>query len=236
MPIIILYYEQTEKEGACVDFSNYFPIWDKLTQTQQETLTHTAQRRSVTKGTVLHNGAADCLGLLLIRSGQLRAYILSDEGREITMYRLFEMDICLFSASCMMRNIQFDLTIEAEKDTEFWIVPPDIYKTLMEESAPIANYTNDLMSSRFSEVMWLIEQVMWKSFDKRLAGFLIQESVLENTSSLKITHEKIGNHMGTAREVVTRMLRYFQTEGMVKLTRGTIEITDPKKLQQLQKA
>ena len=219
-----------------MDFSNYFPMWDKLSRAQQELLMHAARRRTVPRGTVLHDGPEDCLGLLLIRSGQLRAYILSPEGREITMYRLFEMDICLFSASCMMRNIQFDMIIEAEKDTEFWMIPPHTYKALMEESAPMANYTNELMSSRFSEVMWLIEQVMWKSFDKRLAGFLLQESLLENTASLKITHEKIGNHMGTAREVVTRMLRYFQTEGMVTLTRGGIEIVDAEKLQRLQNA
>lgn len=175
----------------------------------------------------------DCIGLLLIRSGQLRAYILSDEGREITLYRLFEMDICLFSASCMMQNIQFEIIIAAEKDTEMWIIPPQIYKELMEESAPIANYTTQLMASRFSEVMWLIEQIMWQSFDKRLAAFLLEESALEETNTLKITHEKIGNHLGNAREVVTRMLRYFQNEGMVSLTRGAIEITDPKKLEYL---
>lgn len=216
-----------------MDFSTYFPIWDKLTAKQQDLLSHAAQLRSIPKGTVLHSGAMDCLGLLLIRSGQLRAYILSDEGREITLYRLFEMDICLFSASCMMRNIQFDVTIEAEKDTELWIIPANTYKKLMEESAPAANYTNEIMSSRFTEVMWLIEQIMWKSFDRRLAAFLLDESSIENSPTLKITHEKIANHMGTAREVVTRMLRYFQSEGMVKLTRGSIEITDRKGLGEL---
>ena len=100
----------------------------------------------------------------------------------------------------------------------------------------VANYANQLISSRFSEVMWLMEQIMWKSFDKRLASFLLEESVLENSVSLKITHEKIANHMGTAREVVTRMLRYFQSEGMVRLTRGSIEIPDKKKLDKLQDA
>ena len=184
------------------------------------------------KGTVIHNGS-DCTGLLLICSGQLRAYILSSEGREITIYRLFERDICLFSASCMMRNIQFEIIIESEKDTKIWIIPTEIYKGIMEESVLVANYTNDIMASRFSEVMWLMEQIMWKSFDKRLAAFLLEESVLEGTNTLKITHEKIGNHMGNAREVVTRMLRYFQNEGMVRLSRGTIEITDAKKLEKL---
>jgi len=81
--------------------------------------------------------------------------------------------------------------------------------------------------------MWLMEQIMWKSFDKRLASFLLEESVLENSTSLKITHEKIANHMGTAREVVTRMLRYFQSEGMVKLTRGAVELIDEDKLEKL---
>ena len=219
-----------------MNFSSYFPIWDQLTPQQQETLSNAASPRSVPKGTVLHNGSADCLGLLLIRSGQLRAYILSDEGREITIYRLFEMDICLFSASCMMRSIQFDITIEAEKDTEVWVIPPNVYKSLMEESAPVANYTNELMSSRFSDVMWLIEQVLWKRFDSRLAAFLLEESAIEGSPALHMTHEKIGNHLGTAREVVTRMLRYFQSEGMVKMTRGCIEITDAHKLRDLRDA
>ena len=73
-----------------------------------------------------------------------------------------------------------------------------------------------------------------ESFDKRLAGFLLEETALEGTRKLKITHERIGNHMGTAREVVTRMLRYFQSEGMVRLSRGGIEVLDEKKLRQLQ--
>ena len=219
-----------------MDFSNYFPIWDKLTKSQQERISSASEFRKVKKGTVLHNGSLDCLGLLLIRSGQLRAYILSEEGREITIYRLFEMDICLFSASCVMPNIQFDIVIEAEKDSEIWIIPACLYKDLMEESLPVANYANDLISNHFSELMWLVEQIMWKSFDKRLAKFLLEESVLEGTDSLKITHEKIANHLGTAREVVTRMLRYFQSEGMVRLTRGSVDIVNRKALEALHDA
>lgn len=216
-----------------MDLSTHFPIWDKLTPAQQKVISQSSQTRSVPKGTVLHNGSIDCLGLLLILSGQLRAYIISDEGREITLYRLFERDVCIFSASCIMRNIQFEVIIEAEKDSEVIVLPPHIYKKLMEESAAVANFSNQIMGSRFTEVMWLIEQIMWKSFDKRLASFLIEESVLDNTDSLKITHEKIANHLGTAREVVTRMLRYFQSEGLVKLSRGTIELTDKKRLEEI---
>lgn len=216
-----------------MELAQYFPVWDQLTLEQQETLLGAASRQSVKKGTVLHNGSADCTGLLLVCSGQLRAYILSEEGREITLYRLFEMDICLFSASCMMHSIQFDITIEAERDTDFWLIPTEVYKRMMETSAPLANYTNEIMASRFSEVMWLMEQIMWKSFDQRLAAFLLEEVGLEGSNQLKLTHEIIGNHLGSAREVVTRMLRYFQNEGMVKLSRGTVEILDPEKLRHL---
>ena len=217
-----------------MEFQNYFPVWNKLTSAQRETITASVARRTVKKGTVLHNSGTDCTGLLLVQQGQLRAYILSDEGREITLYRLFDRDICLFSASCMMNSIQFEITVEAEKDTQLWIIPAEIYQGIMEESAPVSNFTNEIMATRFSEVMWLMEQIMWKSFDKRLAAFLLEESTLEETNTLKITHETIANHLGTAREVVTRMLRYFQSEGMVKLSRGTVEITDAKKLEQLQ--
>lgn len=216
-----------------MEFETYFPVWNQLTPEQQALISSTVTFRKIPKGTIVHNGSMDCSGLMLLRSGQLRSYIMSEEGREITLYRLFDMDLCLFTASCMMRGIQFDITIEAEKDTEVWVIPPEVFKKVADESAPMANYMNEIMASHFSEVMWLVEQIMWKSFDKRLAGFLLDETALEGTNKLKITHEIIGNHLGTAREVVTRMLRYFQSEGFVKLTRGAVEVVDPVKLKQL---
>ena len=214
-------------------FQEYFPIWDQLDASQQNRLLDALIFRAVKKGAVLHNGSMDCTGLLLLKTGQLRAYILSDEGREITIYRLFDRDMCLFSASCMMRSIQFDITIEAEKDTALWSIPPEIYQSLMAESAPVANYTNELMASRFSEVMWLMEQILWKSLDKRVAAFLLEESSIEGTRALRITHETIANHLGSHREVITRMLRYFQGEGMVELSRGRVTIVDEARLEAL---
>ena len=219
-----------------MDFSQNFPIWNKLTADQQERLRSVTDLQFIKQGTVVHDGSPECKGMLLIKSGQLRAYLLSDEGREITICRFFEMDICLFSASCVMPNMMFDIFIEAEKDSEIWVIPACLYQNLMEESLPLANYSHNLITNHFSEVMWLMEQIMWRSFDKRLAGFLLEETRIEGTDALKITHEKIAAHMGTAREVVTRMLRYFQSDGMVKLTRGTVEITDRKALEKLENA
>ena len=216
-----------------MDFQSCFPVWSKLTPAQQAQIRGSLMERTVPRGTLIHNGSADCTGLLLVKSGQLRAYILSDEGREITIYRLFDRDLCLFSASCVMRSIQFEITISAEKDTTFWIIPPEIYQSVMEASAPVANYTGEVMATRFSDVMWLMEQVMWRSLDKRLAAFLLEESTIEESLTLKITHEVIANHLGSHREVITRMLRYFQSEGMVRLSRGAIELTEPEKLEAL---
>ena len=216
-----------------MNLAEYFPVWNKLTTDQQRLVSDSVMERTVQKGTMIHRGSEDCAGLVLIKSGQLRAYMLSEEGREVTLYRLFDYDICLFTASCIMNSIQFEIFIEAEKDTEILVIPPYIYKNIMEQSAACANYTNEIMATRFSDVMWLVEQVMWKSMDKRLASFLVEESRIEGTDKLALTHEKIANHMGTAREVVTRMLKYFQSEEMVVLSRGYVEITDAEALEQL---
>ena len=216
-----------------MEFSQYFPIWNKLTREQQQRLSDVTELQQIKKGTVIHDGSPECKGMVLVKSGQLRAYLLSEEGREITICRFFEMDICLFSASCVMPNMMFDVFIEAEKDTEIFVIPACLYQNLMDESLPLSTYSRDLITNHFSEVMWLMEQIMWRSFDKRLASFLLEEAAVEGTDELKITHERIANHMGTAREVVTRMLRWFQSEGMVKLTRGTVELLDKKALQKL---
>lgn len=217
-----------------MEFSAYLPIWDKLTAEQQERISNVIEFRSVKKGTHIHDSSAECLGLVMVRSGQLRAYILSEDGREITISRLFEYDVSLLSASCVMPDLQLNVMIEAEKDTQFWSVPACLFKNLVDESLAVANYSRNLLGGNFSEVMWLMEQIMFKSFDKRLAAFLLEESRVEETDLLKITHEKIASHMGTAREVVTRMLRYFQSEGMVALNRGTIELLDKKKLEAME--
>lgn len=216
-----------------MDVPSCFPIWDQLTGAQQDRIRGSLTSRSVQKGALIHSGSADCTGLLLVRSGQLRAYILSEAGREITLYRLFERDVCLLSASCLIRSLQFDAAIEAEKDSSLWILPAEVYQQLREESAPVSNYTSELMAARFSEVMWLMEQILWQRMDKRVAAFLLEEAAIEGTGRLSITHEAIANHLGTHREVVTRMLRYLQNEGMVQLSRGAVTLIDPKELAHL---
>lgn len=204
--------------------SQLLPFWKELTPKEQELLAASASKRHYDKNTVVHGGNYECTGLLLVEEGLLRAYMISESGREVTLYHLLDGDICLFSASCAMRNIQFDITVSAAADSEVILIPANIYQKLMEESLPVVNFTNELMASRFTEVMWLIEQVMFKRFDTRLAAFLLNQSSISGTEVLTMTHDEIARHLGSAREVVTRMLKHFQEEGLVSLFRGGIRI------------
>ena len=208
-----------------------FPVWNKLEPSQREILANAASMRRFTKGSPLHSGSDDCTGLFMVVSGQLRVFLISESGKEITLYRLFERDMCLFSASCMINSLQFDIYVDAEKDTDTVLIPTQVYQQLMEVSMPVQRYTSELMASRFSDVMWLVEQTLFKSFDVRLAAFLNEQRSIEASDTLHITHEEIARHMGTVREVVTRMLKYFQSEGAVSLFRGGIKIENHKKLE-----
>ncbi len=209
------------------------PFFDALEPVQQELLENSITLKKIAAGTVMHGGADDLDGLFLVKKGQARAFIVSESGKEITLYRLLERDMCIFSASCMLRDISFDILVEAEKETEAFLIPSAVYQELMQSSLSVSDYTNRLMSSRFSDVMWVMEQVLFMSFDKRLALFLLEQSNIEGSNRLIITHENIARHMGTAREVVTRMLKYFAAEGMVELFRGGVILKNPEKLRKV---
>ncbi len=206
-------------------------FWKELTEPQRNYLQQAIVKKKFAVGDSMHSNSNNCSGLFLINKGQVRAYIVSESGKEITLYRLFERDVCIFSASCIMKNIAFDIYIEVEKETEAYLIPTAAFRKLSGESLAVQVFQNNLMASRFTEVMWIMEQALFTSFDKRLANFLLEQLVIEDSDTVVITHEKIANHLGTAREVVTRMLKYFQNEGIVNLNRGTIEIINKDKLE-----
>ncbi len=211
---------------------DYFPKFDSLDDKSKALITSSAFIRQCEKGEMVSDSSS-CLGLIIIKNGQLRAYINSEEGREITVFRLFDYDICLFSASCVLKDLQFDIQIKAEKESELFIIPTDVYKQLISTSLIVSNYTNSVLSSRLSDVMWLLDQVLFKSLDKRLAALLLDESNLNGSDTLTITHDVLASHLGSAREVISRMLKYFQNEKLVTLSRGEIKLIDKEKLSRL---
>jgi len=213
--------------------SDTLSFWKELNEPQRNYLLQGIVKKQFHTGEAMHSNSENCAGLFLIHKGQVRAYIVSESGKEITLYRLFDRDVCIFSASCIMKNIAFDIYIEVEKETEVYLIPTAIFRKLSEDALSVQVFQNNLMASRFSDVMWIMEQALFTSFDKRLANFMLEQMVIEDSDTLVVTHEKIANHLGTAREVVTRMLKYFQNEGIVTLNRGTVEVLDHEKLEKI---
>lgn len=208
-------------------------FWDKLTDEQEDLLTSFLDEVHYDKGERIHGGGFDCVGVLLIKKGSLRVYILSDEGKEVTLYRLGEGDICILSASCVINQITFDVHIDAESDCDVLKISPIIFEKLCKENVYVENFTNKIIIDHFSDSMWAMQQILFMSFDKRLAIFLYDEVTRTKSNKVKMTHEQISKYIGSAREVVTRMLNYFVEEEIVRLSRGLVEVIDKKKLQEL---
>lgn len=210
-------------------FSEYFPFWDKLNADQKRRLATDATDVTYKKGHVVHD-PNECTGAIIVRSGGLRTYFLSEDGKEVTLFRLFPGDICILSATCVLRAITFDVMVEADSDSECILIGSRTLGSLVEESIYVKNYALEITASHFSETMWSFEQIFFMSIEKRLAIFLLDETARRKSDTLKLTHEQIAKYMGSAREVVTRMLRNFSAEGIIESGRGDIRLVDKNKL------
>ena len=214
-------------------FTQYLSFWEQLTPAQQDFLCRSTREMHYAKGTSVHRGDQQCVGVLLIKSGQLRTYMLSEEGRDVTLYRLFAGDVCILSASCVLDAITFDVCIDAEEDAEVLVINASAFHQLADENIYVKCFGYQLATTRFSDVMWAMQQILFMGVDKRLAIFLWDEVSKSGFNEVKMTHEQIARYIGSAREVVTRMLKYFASDGIVELSRGGVRVLDRKKLQSL---
>ncbi|MDD3307531.1 MAG: Crp/Fnr family transcriptional regulator [Acetobacterium sp.] len=208
-------------------------FWDHLNQNQQTMLLENAIPVNYQRGENIHRGENDCVGVLLIKSGELRTYILSEDGRDITLYRLGADEVCLLSASCILENITFDVHIDAEKDCEVLLLQSAVFQQICNENIHAENFSYKSMIDRFSDVMWAMQQILFMSFDKRLTIFLLDEVARTGSNTINMTHEQIAKYVGSAREVVSRMLKYFENEGYVNLSRGKIKVIDKVQLSKI---
>lgn len=208
-------------------------FWDKLSELEINLLENNIANVSYNKGFNLHSTDSECLGVLLIKNGGLRVYILSEDGREITLYRLSPGDVCVLSASCIINSITFDVHIDAESDTDAYLINIGTFSKLSNQNVYVENFAYKNTNERFSDVMWAMEQILFMSFDKRLAIFLLDEITKTNSNELHLTQEQIAKYIGSAREVVSRMLKVFQSEGILEQSRGSIHIIDKEKLREL---
>ncbi|MBR0599069.1 Crp/Fnr family transcriptional regulator [Sinanaerobacter chloroacetimidivorans] len=210
--------------------SELLPFWKNLKENEKRQVMDHTILHAYKNGEQVHGGYEDCTGVIAVKKGRIRVYLLSEEGKEVTLFRLLENDICLLSASCILRNISFDIYVDAEGDTELFVLNSSVYDKLAKENPAVGNFMTDLISMRFSEAMWVMEQILFMKLDKRLAMFLLEQANLENGDVITLTHEQIAGHMGSAREVISRMLKYFSNEGIVNVSRKGIKIVNRKKL------
>ena len=214
-------------------FNDSFPFWKGLSDWDKETFLNSSQTVKYHRGANIHDGG-ECTGVILVKSGCLRLYMLSEDGKEITLYRLFPGDICIFSASCVLESITFDVNVDAEEDSECIVVGGCAFEGVWQKSNEVKLFTYEMALSRFSDVMWVMQQILFMSMDKRLAIFLLDEISKSGGDTVKLTHEQIAKYMGSAREVVSRMLKYFASEGIVSASRSEgIKILDKKRLRNL---
>ena len=209
---------------------NAFPFWESLTEQQKTELCRNTLKSHCEKKTQLHFGGGECAGVQIIGSGRVRVFITSPGGGDITLFRLIGGDVSILSAACMLNGMDIELDMEMETDCTIYTIPKKVYRRLYDESAVVKDYTMEMISEKFSDIMWLLNQFLFSNVASRIAGALLEHRAPEGGDELSLTHETIAKDAGTAREVVTRILKQFQSDGLVKLGRGKVIIVDPERL------
>ena len=213
-------------------YKEILPFWDDISEDDKDDLCVNSFAVTYKKGTNIHSGN-DCSGVIFVQSGSLRLYMLSDEGKEITLYRLHKGDMCMLSASCVLQSITFDVMLDCEENSECYVISGPAFAAVSQRNPSVKIFALETAVSRFSDVMWVMQQILFMSLDKRLAIFLLDETARTGSDSITLTHEQIAKYIGSAREVVSRMLKYFANEGIVESSRKGIKILDKKRLQKL---
>ncbi|MGM9647027.1 MAG: Crp/Fnr family transcriptional regulator [Eubacteriales bacterium] len=213
-------------------FREKFPFWQELSEDDKIYLCNNTYAIGYPRGTVIHDGS-HCPGVILVQKGCLRVYLLSEKGKEVTLYRLYPGDICILSAPCVLDAVTFDVLVEADEFCECYVIGGQAFRDACEKNPHIKIFALETTVSRFSDVMWVMQQILFMSMDRRLAIFLSDESARTASDTVALTHEQIAKYMGSAREVVTRMLKYFAAEGIVELSRKGVKILDKQRLRQL---
>ena len=219
-----------QDKGACLEKLEF---WNSLSSTEKEVVHNNSYIKVCKKGNLIHGGGDNCLGMISIFDGVIRTYMVSEEGREVTLFRLYEGDCCVLSAACVITQITFDTEMVADEDCSFLVINSDTFEQLTKHNIYVRNFMLELISKRFSLVMWTMQQILFMGYDKRLAAFLIDEYDRKGTKEIRFTHEQIAQNTSSAREVVARMLKRFAQDGLVEYERGKIELIDVDKLRRL---
>ena len=213
-------------------YRKIFPFWNEIPESDREFICRNSFSLTYPKGAGIHDGN-EWSGVIFVRSGSLRLSMMSENGKDITLYRLHPGDMCMLSASCVLKAITFDVMIDAEEDSECYVIGGPAFAAVSERNPCIKIFALETAVGRFSDVMWVMQQILFMSMDRRLAIFLTDESARTGADTIALTHGQIARYMGSAREVVSRMLKYFANEGLVEVSRKGVKIVDKKRLRDL---
>lgn len=177
----------------------------------------------------LEGDPVDAIALLI--SGVVRVYNIGVTGREITLYRFGLGDSCILSANAIFNQATFPAIATVEEDAEAVMIPADTFRDWVSRYEIWRNFILNLLSQRLTSLMAVIDEVAFQRMDTRIAAFLVERSQIENPVS--ITHQEIAAELGSSREVISRILEDFSRRGVIRTTRGTIEVIDGAKLNDL---
>lgn len=209
------------------------PFWQKLTTAEKQLVRDNAFTREFKSKNLIQSSDSLCLGLAYFLSGSARVYVTSDEGREITLFYLNKDDTCLLTASSILSYIDFDTLIVAREDVSLLVVPAAIVSTLLENNLHMKCFAYELIAKRFSTVMWVMQQIVFTRFDKRLASFLLEERQKAGSNDILLKQEQIARRINSSRVVVARMLRQFAGDGLVVCRRGCISLKNTSWLEKI---
>ncbi len=216
--------------AASASLRDEFPIFGNLDDASLGRLTATALWRRYDAHEAVMNQEEACDGLMKVTQGRLRVYMQNECGKEITLYRLYPGDACVMTASCLLHSMHVDFLIEAEIETIVILIPTTYLADVSQRYPSLKDSLNEIVRLRFSQVTWVVRQIVFSPMPVRIAEFLIEQSTLRETNELLISHEEIASDLGSAREVISRILKYFQEEGLITQSRRKIILIDKENL------
>ncbi len=172
----------------------------------------------------------ECAHLALVMSGTARIYKLGESGREITLYRIGRGESCILTASCILSQMPFPAFAVCEEPVEAVVIPANQIRQWLAESALWRDYVFGLVAHRMADIISLVEEVVFRRMDQRIAYYLIQHCQQES-QRIEITHQLMASDLGTSREVVSRILKDFESKGLIQVARGSVEIINQVQLQ-----
>ncbi len=208
------------------EYISRIEFYDSLTEDEKKLVADSITLRHYSADELIHSHNGQCIGLICVLSGSVRVSIISEEGRQLTLYKLEEGDTCVMSAACVLHEIRLESAMTASGDTTVLVLNSKAMAALVSSNLKVRCYCYEMATRRFSAALFVLQEIILTSFDRRLARFLAESSRKSGSLELKMTQEMIATEVSSAREVVARMLKQFVLDDLVELKRGVIVIKD----------